>query len=61
MEIGDYEMYEGPPIDTRNLKFQARKNKIASAASHKSLNYKQMEKYLMRRNEKLEREEAQER
>ena len=54
-------MYEGPPIDTRNMKFQAKKNKIASAACSKAFNYKQMEKYIARRNDKLDREEAKER
>ena len=41
----EYEPYEGPPVDTRNNKFQARTRHVATAAAGKSFNAKQITKY----------------
>ena len=45
-------------IDTRNTKYKAKVNHQSTAASSKSYNHKNYMKYMKRRQEKMDRDEA---
>lgn len=47
-------------VDTRNTKYQAKVNHLSTAVCNKSFNFKSQIKYLKRRDEKIEREQAKE-
>ena len=45
-------------VDSRNLKWQAKQNGVSSAAANKSYNFKDYQKYMKKRNDKLDREQS---
>ena len=57
VDMCGYAMGENSGVDTRNTKYQARKNgNTTLAASNKSFNYKSIQKYHKRRDAKMTRE-----